>query len=381
MNKASINSAIDIIPYDRPRSIYEIQSEAINTLLNEAGISLKDVDGLATNGIERFSTVGMSEYLGISPRWTESSFLGGSSYLTFIKRAIDAVESGYCNIAVVSYGSNQRSAKSRSLGGVLENHTPQNFFEYSQGVLSPLSLYALVAQRGFYEWDINSQDLAEVAVNSRKWAQLNKKAYHYSSGELKVQDVLDSGLISSPLHKLDCCLVTDGGGAVLITNDKIADKLNLPKIKTTGFGQRDTHISYSQMPNYLITGAKASSEEALKQSGMRLSDIDVLQVYDSFTITVLSTLASIGLAEPKKIIEMFQEGEFYKGGRYPLNTSGGGLSYCHPGMLGLLLVIEAVNQLSGKLKDRQVNGASTAFVHGTGGVFSTHASMILERIN
>ena len=300
MNKASINSAIDIIPYDRPRSIYEIQSEAINTLLNEAGISLKDVDGLATNGVERFSTVGMSEYLGISPRWTESSFLGGSSYLTFIKRAIDAVESGYCNIAVVSYGSNQRSAKSRSLGGVLENHTPQNFFEYSQGVLSPLSLYALVAQRGFYEWDINSQDLAEVAVNSRKWAQLNKKAYHYSSGELKVQDVLDSGLISSPLHKLDCCLVTDGGGAVLITNDKIADKLNLPKIKTTGFGQRDTHISYSQMPNYLITGAKASSEEALKQSGMKLSDIDVLQIYDSFTITVLSTLASIGLAEPKK---------------------------------------------------------------------------------
>ena len=196
MNKASINSAIDIIPYDRPRSIYEIQSEAINTLLNEAGISLKDVDGLATNGVERFSTVGMSEYLGISPRWTESSFLGGSSYLTFIKRAIDAVESGYCNIAIVSYGSNQRSAKSRSLGGVLENHTPQNFFEYSQGVLSPLSLYALVAQRGFYEWGINSQDLAEVAVNSRKWAQLNKKAYHYSSGELKVQDVLDSGLIS-----------------------------------------------------------------------------------------------------------------------------------------------------------------------------------------
>ena len=135
------------------------------------------------------------------------------------------------------------------------------------------------------------------------------------------------------------------------------------------------------MPNYLITGAKASSEEALKQSGMKLSDIDVLQVYDSFTITVLSTLASIGLAEPKKIIEMFQEGEFYKGGRYPLNTSGGGLSYCHPGMLGLLLVVEAVNQLSGKLKDRQVDGASTAFIQGTGGVFSTHASMILERIS
>jgi acetyl-CoA acetyltransferase len=381
LNNASINLATDVIPYDNPKSIYEIQSEAIHRLLANAGLSVKDIDGLATNGVERFSTVGMSEYLGISPSWTESSFLGGSSYLTFIKRAVDAVESGQCNIAIVSYGSNQKSSKSRSLGGVIENHTPQKFFEYSQGVLSPLSLYALVAQRGFHEWDINSEDLAEIAINSRKWAQLNKKAFHYASGDLTVEDVINSGLISSPLHKLDCCLVTDGGGAVLITNDKIANKLDLPKIKVNGFGQRDTHISYSQMPDYLITGAKASSQEALKNAKMKLSDIDTLQIYDSFTITVLSTLASIGIAEPKKIIEMFRSGEFLKGGQYPLNTSGGGLSYCHPGMLGLLLVVEAVNQLSGNLGQRQVPNASTAFVHGTGGVFSTHASMILERIS
>lgn len=381
MNKASINLAADITPFDDPKSIYEIQSEAIHALLSEAGISIKDVDGLATNGVERFSSVGMSEYLGITPRWTESSFLGGSSYLTFIQRAIEAVESGQCNIAIVSYGSNQKSAKSRSLGGVIEAHTPQKIFEYSQGILSPLSLYALVAQRGFYEWGINSEDLAEIAVNSRKWAQLNKQAFHYGSGELKIEDVINSGMISSPLHKLDCCLVTDGGGAVLITNDKIADKLNLQKIKVAGFGQRDTHISYSQMPDYLVTGAKGSSEDALKGSKMKLDDIDVFQLYDSFTITVLSTLSSIGLAHPKEIIDMFRDGEFFKGGKYPLNTSGGGLSYCHPGMLGLLLVIEAVKQLTGKLDNRQIKDASTAFVHGTGGVFSTHASIVLERIS
>ena len=168
LSEASINLATDVIPFDNPKSIYEIQSEAIHRLLNTAGLSIKDVDGLATNGVERFSTVAMSEYLGISPSWTESSFLGGSSYLTFVKRAVDAVESGQCNIAVVSYGSNQKSSKSRSLGGVIENHTPQKLFEYSQGVLSPLSLYALVAQRGFYEWGINSEDLAEIAINSRK---------------------------------------------------------------------------------------------------------------------------------------------------------------------------------------------------------------------
>ena len=381
MNKASINLATDITPFDDPKSIYEIQSEAIHALLSEAGISIKDVDGLATNGVERFSSVGMSEYLGITPRWTESSFLGGSSYLTFIQRAIEAVESGQCNIAIVSYGSNQKSAKSRSLGGVIEAHTPQKIFEYSQGILSPLSLYALVAQRGFYEWGINSEDLAEIAVNSRKWAQLNKQAFHYGSGELKIEDVINSGMISSPLHKLDCCLVTDGGGAVLITNDKIADKLNLQKIKVAGFGQRDTHIRYSQMPDYLVTGAKGSSEDALKGSKMKLDDIDVFQLYDSFTITVLSTLSSIGLAHPKEIIDMFRDGEFFKGGKYPLNTSGGGLSYCHPGMLGLLLVIEAVKQLTGKLDNRQIKDASTAFVHGTGGVFSTHASIVLERIS
>ena len=223
--------------------------------------------------------------------------------------------------------------------------------------------------------------MAEIAVNSRKWAQLNKQAFHYGSGELKIEDVINSGMISSPLHKLDCCLVTDGGGAVLITNDKIADKLNLQKIKVAGFGQRDTHISYSQMPDYLVTGAKGSSEDALKGSKMKLDDIDVFQLYDSFTITVLSTLSSIGLAHPKEIIDMFRDGEFFKGGKYPLNTSGGGLSYCHPGMLGLLLVIEAVKQLTGKLDNRQIKDASTAFVHGTGGVFSTHASIVLERIS
>ena len=174
MNKASINLATDVTPFNDPKSIYEIQSEAINHLLETAGLSIKDVDGLATNGVERFSTVGMSEYLGISPKWTESSFLGGSSYVTFIKRAVQAVESGECNIAIVSYGSNQRSSKSRSLGGVIEDHTPQKFFEYSQGILSPLSLYALVAQRGFHEWGINSADLAEIAINARKWAKLNK---------------------------------------------------------------------------------------------------------------------------------------------------------------------------------------------------------------
>jgi acetyl-CoA acetyltransferase len=380
MIEASINLAVDNTPFEDQKSIYEIQTESILKLLKKAGLSTKDVDGIATNGVERFSSVGMAEYLGINPKWSESSFLGGSSYLTFVKRAIEAVEMGYCNVAIVSYGSNQRSAKTRKIGGVIEDHTPQKYFEYSQGILSPLSLYALVAQRAFHEWDVNSEDLAEIAVSARKYSLLNEKAFNYGKNELTVDDVLNSGIISSPLHKLDCCLVTDGGGAVLITNDKIAKSLGLPKIKVKGFGQLDTHISYSQMPNYLITGAEQSSKNALSQSKMLLDDIDIFQVYDSFTITVLSTLASIGMDQPKNIIEKFKTGHYSLNGQQPINTSGGGLSYCHPGMLGLLLVIEAVKQLSGELDNRQVENASTALVHGTGGVFSTHATMILERI-
>ena len=178
MNEASINLAVDNTPFEDQKSIYEIQSESILTLLKKAGLSTKDVDGIATNGVERFSSVGMAEYLGINPKWSESSFLGGSSYLTFVKRAIEAVEMGYCNVAIVSYGSNQRSAKTRKIGGVIEDHTPQKYFEYSQGILSPLSLYALVAQRVFHEWDINSEDLAEIAVSARKYSLLNEKAFN-----------------------------------------------------------------------------------------------------------------------------------------------------------------------------------------------------------
>ncbi len=380
MNSASINLAADNTPFDEPKSIYEIQAESILEILNKAGLQTKDIDGLATNGVERFSSVGMSEYLGIKPKWSESSFLGGSSYLTFIKRAIEAVELGYCNVAIVSYGSNQKSAKSRKLGGVIEDHTPQKYFEYSQGILSPLSLYALVAQRAFYEWEINSEDLAEIAVLARKHALLNEKAFTFGKKELSVDEVIDSGIISSPLHKLDCCLVTDGGGAVLITNDDISKSLNLPQIKVKGFSQLDTHISYSQMPNYLITGAEHTSKQSLAEAKMKLDDIDMLQVYDSFTITVLSTLASIGLDQPKNIIEKIKSGYFSLDGELPLNTSGGGLSYCHPGMLGLLLTIEAVNQLSNNFDKRQIDNPSTALIHGTGGVFSTHATMILEKV-
>jgi len=287
---------------------------------------------------------------------------------------------GYCNVAIVSYGSNQRSAKSRKLGGVIEDHTPQKYFEYSQGILSPLSLYALVAQRAFHEWEINSEDLAEIAVLARKHALLNEKAFTFGKKELSVDEVIDSGVISSPLHKLDCCLVTDGGGAVLITNDDISKSLNLPQIKVKGFSQLDTHISYSQMPNYLITGAEHTSKQSLVDAKMKLDDIDMLQVYDSFTITVLSTLASIGLDQPKNIIEKIKSGYFSLDGELPLNTSGGGLSYCHPGMLGLLLTIEAVNQLSNNFDNRQIDNPSTALIHATGGVFSTHATMVLEKV-
>ena len=380
MNKASINLAIDNTPFDTQKSIYEIQTESILELLEKAGLQTKDIDGIATNGVERFSSVGISEFLGITPKWSESSFLGGSSYLTFVKRAIEAIELGICNVVVVSYGSNQRSARSRSIGGVIESHTPQSKFEYSQGVLSPISLYSLVAQRAFFEWGIKSEDLAEIAISARKYALLNENAFMYNTEELTVEEVIKSEIISSPLHKLDCCLVTDGGGAVLVTNDNISKSLNLPRIKVKGFSQLETHMSFSQMPNYLITGASKTSVDALSKAGMLLSDIDMLQVYDSFTITVLSTLVSMGVGEPKEIIEKFKSGNFFINGELPINTSGGGLSYCHPGMLGLLLIIEGVKQLTGDLGDRQVKKNQTALIHGTGGVYSTHSSMVLERV-
>jgi acetyl-CoA acetyltransferase len=359
------------------RSILGLQTQAVTRALADAGLALSDVDGLATSGVARFSTGQLAEYLGLRPSWADSTFAGGSAYEMYVARAAQAIEAGQCSTVVVSFASNQRSTRSRSLAGVVEPHTPEAQFEAPYGPLYPISLYAMAATQYLSRYGATREQLAEVAVAAREWALLNPAAYRYGAGSLSVADVLGAPMLSTPLTAADCCLVTDGGGAVVLTSLERARDLPKPPVRVLGYGECTTGTSMAGCDDLTLPGAVESGRAAFARAGLAPADVDVAEVYDSFTITVLLTLEALGFCGRGEAASWIQGGRIRPGGDFPLDTSGGGLSYCHPGQYGVLLLVEAVRQLRGECADRQVAGAEVALAHGTGGILSTHATVLL----
>ncbi len=359
------------------RSILGLQAQAITRALADAGLPLRDVDGLATTGVSRFSTTQLAEYVGIQPSWVDSTFTGGGAFEMFVARAAQAIEAGQAEVVVVSFASNQRSARSRSLAGVLETHTPEAQFESPYGPLHPISHYAMAAAAYLHRYRATREQLAEVAIAAREWALLNPVAYRYGAGPLTVQDVLGAPVVSTPLTTGDCCLVTDGGGAVVLTSLDRARDLPRPPVRVLGYGEVSTNTSMAWPDDLATSGAAPAGRRAFAMAGLTPADVDVVEVYDSFTITVLLTLEALGFCGPGEASSFIQGGRIRPGGALPLNTSGGGLSYCHPGQFGVLLLVEAVRQLRGECADRQVPGAEIGLAHGTGGILSSHATVLL----
>ena len=364
---------------DTGRTVLELQVQAISRALADAGLQLSDVDGLATNSVGRFSTTSLADMLGLRPRWVESSFLGGSSFESYVARAVLAIDAGDAEVVVVSFASNQRSARGRSLGGPVAADLPEAQFETPYAPLFPVSYYAMAAQSYLHRFGRGREDLARVAVTAREWALRNPAAYTYGHERLSVSAVLDSPLISSPLSKADCCLVTDGGGAVVVTSLARGRELRSAPIPVLGYGEATAQVSMTSRADILDTGAANSGRRAFERAGLQPADIDVIEVYDSFTITTLLSLESLGFAEPGQAGRLFADGRADPGGDRPINTSGGGLSYCHPGQFGVLLLVEAVRQLRGECGERQVPDARIALAHGTGGILSHHSTVILGR--
>lgn len=358
-------------------TILELQAQAVTRALADAGIALSEVDGLACTSVARFSATQLADYLGIRPSWQDSTFAGGSAFEMFVARGAQAIAAGQASVVVISFGSNQRSAKSRAMGGIFEPHTPEAQFEGPYGPLYPLSHYAMAAQRYLHTSGARREHLAEVAVAAREWALLNPQAYRHGAGPLTVDDVLASPMISSPLSAADCCLVTDGGGAIVLVSAERARDLPKAAVHVLGYGESTDHTSMATPDDLLRTGAYASAARAFGMAGVAPSDVDVAQVYDSFTITVLLSLEGLGFCPPGTAWEFVADGRIRPGGSLPLNTSGGGLSYCHPGQFGVLLLVEAVRQLRGEAGARQVPGAEVAVAHGTGGILSTSATVVL----
>ncbi len=352
-------------------NVIDLMAQGITRALDDCGLALKDVDGLISSCTQsRTSPLNLAEYLGMSPRYIDGTIIGGSSFMFHIQHAMMAIEAGLCEVAVIAYGSTQRTI-GRQNASVREI----NPFETPYRPFLPSTAYALAASRHMHEFGTTREQMAEVAVAAREWALKNPVAWEKKP--LTVAEVLAARMVSYPFTVRDICLVTDGGGAIVMVSPERAKSLKKKPVYVLGQGQCITHANISSMPDLTITGALESGRQAYAMAGLAPKDIDVLELYDAFTINTILFLEDLGFCKKGEGGAFVSGGRIAPGGSLPVNTNGGGLSYCHPGMYGLFLLIEAVRQLRGECGDRQVKDAQTAIAHGNGGVLSSQSTVIL----
>ena len=359
------------------KSALQHHAEAAHNALEDAGLSKNDVDGLFSAG---FSTLATGEYLGIHPRYTDTTAVGGSSFVIHVAHAMAAINAGYCEIALITHGQAGRSMRLRGAGGgggFAEPNVPGQQYESPFGLIGPPVNYALACTRYMHQYgeDRTRQALAEIAVSTRKWAQLNPKAM--MRDPMTFDDYHDSRWITWPFHLLDCCLVTDAGASVVVTSAERARDLRKKPVWVLSGAESHDHAIVSQMPDLTSTVSRVTGPAALQAAGVTHDDIDLTMVYDSFTYTTLVTLEGLGFCGPGEGPDFVAGQRTAPGGDFPLNTSGGGLSYTHPGMYGIFLIVEAVRQLRGEGGDRQLDNPKLALVNGTGGLLSSTGTIVL----
>jgi acetyl-CoA acetyltransferase len=351
-------------------NVIDLMAQGIARAAEDAGLKIRDIDGLICATTQsRTSGLSLSEYLGISPRYIDTTILGGSSFMFHVAHAVAALQLGLCEVAAIAYGSTQRSI-GRQQASVREI----NPYETPYRPFLPSTAYALAASRHMHEFGTTREQMAEVAVAARQWALLNPVAWE--KNPLTIEAVLSARMVSYPFTVRDICLVTDGGGAIILTTPERAKHLKKSPVYVLGCGQAITHANISSMLDLTVTGARESARQAFAMAGLKPADIDVVELYDAFTINTILFLEDLGFCPKGEGGRFVEGGRIAPGGALPVNTNGGGLSYCHPGMYGLFLLIEAVRQLRGECGARQVKDARTAVAHGNGGVLSSQSTVI-----
>lgn len=358
-------------------------SLALQRALEDAGLSKSDIDGYMCAGGD-FSLPDnagtMAEYLGIDHRFFEGTQVGGSSFEYFVQHGAAALREGLCETLVMTYGSDLLTTSGRDPGfgrreagervpGALQYEAPWGN--------TLIGAYAMAAQRHMHEYGTTSEQLAEISVACRTHAALNPNAQY--SKPISVEDVLSSRMIADPLHLLDCCVISDGGGAIIMTTADRAKDLRQPPVYVLGAGAAQTHWNISQMPDYTVTGAAASGKVAFERAGVTPADIDTVQLYDSFTITAMLMLEDLGFCGKGEGGSFVEGGTLQLGGKLPMNTDGGALSSCHPGMRGIFLLAEAALQIRGQKGEAQVPDCELALACGSGGWLSAIATVILGK--
>jgi acetyl-CoA acetyltransferase len=353
------------------RSHLEIMGEAVHNALADAGIDKSRVDGMfGSNFNDALGGILYPEYFGLKNiKVIDSTNVGGSSFNNALQNAASALTLGLCDVALIAYGSNSRTGPRRGGGPALGRS-----FDFPYKPRQPINSYALAAARHMHQYGTTKAHLAHVAVSARQWAQKNPRAFMREP--LTVEDCLKSRLVVDPFSVRDCCLVTDGGAAMVVVRaDRAKDFPNKP-VYLLGIGSATTHNDISQMPDLTVTAVAQAAPRAYAMAGITVADVDVIEVYDAFTINTILFLEDFGFCAKGEGGPFVAAGNIAPGGKHPLNTNGGGLSCVHPGMYGMFLMIEAVEQLRGVAGERQVEGAEIALCNGNGGYLSSQVTMV-----
>jgi acetyl-CoA acetyltransferase len=352
-------------------SAMELAHQASVLALAQAGLKPSDVDGLFVVVMDdSLSGLTFAETLGIHPRFLDNNRTGGSSFQVHAMLAALALDAGLCDVALIAYGSNQRS----STGKLLQSSRPSPW-ESPYKPLRPISSYALAAARHMHQYGTTKEQLGAVAVAARQWAALNPEAFVREP--LTMEDYLKARLVADPFGVRDCCLVTDGAAAVVLTRADRAKDLCRRPVYLLGGAQSTTHREIASMPDLTVTGLAEAAPRAYAQAGVGPRDIDVVELYDAFTINPILFLEDLGFCEKGEGGRFVEGGRIAPGGELAVNTNGGGLSCVHPGMYGLFTIVEAARQLAGSAGERQVPGAKLAIAQGNGGELSHEALVIL----
>jgi acetyl-CoA acetyltransferase len=362
---------------------FHLHAQAARRAIDDAGLTKADIDGFCSTGCGTLAPIEVAEYLGLRPSWIDSTGVGGGAWEVMAAHAVDAIAMGSADVVALVYGSTTRAdlKKGRRTANLSFGARGPIQYEVPYGH-TLIAKYGMATNRHRFEYGTTMEQLAEIAVSHRYNAGFNPDAYYREP--ITVDDVLAGPLIADPFTKLQCCIRSDGGCAVvLVAEDRIADLRHEP-VWVLGTGQAASHTSMSEWEDFTTGPAAVSGARAFGQAGVSRDDIDVCCIYDAFTFMVLETLEDLGFCGKGEGGPFVADGKLRLGGSLPTNPDGGGLSACHPGMRGLFLLVEATRQLRGDYAaagtpDRQVPDAQLACVSGTGGWFCANGTMILGR--
>ena len=348
--------------------------EAARNAVADAGLTMRDIDGIAT--VSAPGPVQVAHALGIYPDWIDGTGVGGTSFLLHVRHAVAAIRAGYAKTILITHGESGRSR----VGAPpyrLDLSSPAGQFEAPYGTLGPTTTFTIPALRYMKEYGLTHEQLAYVAVAQRQWAAKNPRAMFRDI--ITIEDVLASRIVAYPFHLLECCLVTDGGGALIVTAADRAADFPKPPVHVLGTGEASETPMISQMVDFTESQMfRQAGRRAFTEAGISTADVNHLMIYDAFAHVPIYGLEALGFVGKGEGGAFIAEGNTEPGGVLPLNTNGGGLSYTHTGMYGMFAIQEGVRQIRGEAA-AQVDGPDISVILGNGGMFATAGVLVLGR--